>query len=43
VFARITPLLTDEVVLGLNGRVDVHGEDPADVACEWVKGEGLVD
>jgi osmoprotectant transport system substrate-binding protein len=42
VFARITPLLTDEVMIGLNGRVDVQGEDPADVAYDWMKGEGLV-
>jgi osmoprotectant transport system substrate-binding protein len=42
VFARITPLLTDEVMIGLNGRVDVQGEDPADVAYEWMRSEGLV-
>jgi osmoprotectant transport system substrate-binding protein len=42
VFAEITPLLTDEVMIGLNGRVDVGGEDPADVAHSWLRSEGLV-
>jgi osmoprotectant transport system substrate-binding protein len=42
VFARITPLLTDEVMIGLNGRVDVQGEEPADVAYAWMKSVGLV-
>jgi osmoprotectant transport system substrate-binding protein len=42
VFAGITPLLTDEVMIGLNGRVDVQGEDPADVAYDWMRSEGLV-
>jgi osmoprotectant transport system substrate-binding protein len=42
VFAEITPLLTDEVMIGLNGRVDVQGEDPADVAYAWMRSEGLV-
>jgi osmoprotectant transport system substrate-binding protein len=42
VFAEITPLLTDEVMINLNGRVDVGGEDPADVAYDWLRSEGLV-
>jgi osmoprotectant transport system substrate-binding protein len=42
VFAQITPLLTDEVMIGLNGRVDVQGEEPADVAYAWMKSVGLV-
>jgi osmoprotectant transport system substrate-binding protein len=42
VFAEITPLLTDEVMIELNGRVDVDGEDPADVALDWMVSEGLV-
>ena len=42
VFAGITPLLTDEVMIGLNGRVDVGGEEPADVAYDWLRSEGLV-
>ena len=43
VFAEITPLLTDEVMIELNGRVDVAGEDPADVAMDWMVSEGLVE
>ena len=42
VFGQITPLLTDEVMIGLNGRVDVGGEDPADVAYDWMRSVGLV-
>jgi osmoprotectant transport system substrate-binding protein len=42
VFAEITPLLTDEVMVELNGRVDVGGEEPADVAHDWLRSEGLV-
>ncbi|MGY1709665.1 DUF664 domain-containing protein [Geodermatophilus sp. SYSU D00758] len=42
VFAEITPLLTDEVMIELNGRVDVGGEDPAEVALDWMVSEGLV-
>jgi osmoprotectant transport system substrate-binding protein len=42
VFAEITPLLTDEVMIELNRRVDVEGEDPADVALDWLVSEGLV-
>jgi osmoprotectant transport system substrate-binding protein len=42
VFAEITPLLTDEVMIELNGRVDVDGEDPAEVALDWMVSEDLV-
>ena len=42
VFAEITPLLTDEVMIDLNGRVDVGGEEPADVAHDWMRSAGLV-
>jgi osmoprotectant transport system substrate-binding protein len=42
VFEKITPRLTDEVLIELNSRVDVEGEDPADVAYEWMVREGLV-
>ncbi|MGY1750014.1 glycine betaine ABC transporter substrate-binding protein [Modestobacter sp. SYSU DS0511] len=43
VFAEITPLLTNEVMVELNGRVDVEGEDPAEVALDWMVSEGLVE
>jgi len=42
VFARISPLLTDDVLQRLNARIDVEGEDPADVALDWLVNEGLV-
>ena len=41
-FAEITPLLTNDVLQGLNARVDVDGEDPGDVALDWMVGAGLV-
>jgi len=42
VFEQITPLLTDELLIELNARVDVDGEEPADVALDWMVSEGLV-
>lgn len=42
IFAQINPLLTNEVMRGLNAQVDVEGKDPALVALEWLKAEGLV-
>jgi osmoprotectant transport system substrate-binding protein len=41
-FAQITPLLTDDVMQQLNARVDVGGEEPGDVALDWMVSEGLV-
>ena len=43
VFGQITPLITDEVMIELNRRVDVDGEEPADVAYDWMRSEGLVE
>jgi glycine betaine/choline ABC-type transport system substrate-binding protein len=42
VFAQVSPLLTDEVMRQMNLRVDVDGEEPADVAYEWMVSEGLI-
>lgn len=39
----ISELLTDELMQELNGRVDIDGEDPADVAYDWLKSENLVE
>ena len=39
---QIAPLLTDQVLMELNYQVDVVGREPADVAFEWMVGEGLV-
>ncbi|SNT30246.1 glycine betaine ABC transporter substrate-binding protein [Rhodococcoides kyotonense] len=40
--AVISERLTDDLMQDLNGRVDIDGEDPADVAYDWLKTEGLV-
>lgn len=42
VFAQISPLLTDESMRALNYKVDVSGEEPADVAFDWMVAEGLI-
>lgn len=39
----ISERLTDDLMQELNGRVDIDGEDPADVAYDWLKGEGLIE
>ncbi|MBF6347687.1 MULTISPECIES: glycine betaine ABC transporter substrate-binding protein [Nocardia] len=39
----ISERLTDDLMQDLNGRVDIDGEDPADVAYDWLKSEGLVE
>ncbi|MFF7943286.1 glycine betaine ABC transporter substrate-binding protein [Nocardia gamkensis] len=38
----ISEHLTDELMQDLNGRVDIDGEDPADVAYDWLKSEKLI-
>ena len=40
--AVISERLTDDLMQELNGKVDIEGEDPADVAYEWLRSEGLV-
>ncbi|HET7397061.1 MAG TPA: glycine betaine ABC transporter substrate-binding protein [Intrasporangium sp.] len=42
VMALMSPKLTTEVMQKLNAKVDVDGEDPQDVATEWLKETGLV-
>ncbi|MCW2134945.1 MULTISPECIES: glycine betaine ABC transporter substrate-binding protein [Crystallibacter] len=42
IMAPISAELTNEVVTELNGRVDNDGEQPRDVAEEWLKSEGLL-
>lgn len=39
----ISEHLTDELMQELNGRVDIDGEDPSDVAYDWLKSEKLVE
>lgn len=38
----ISERLTDELMRDLNGRVDIDGEDPADVAYDWLKSANLI-
>jgi osmoprotectant transport system substrate-binding protein len=42
IWEQIRGRLTNEVMLDLNARVDVDGEDPAIVARDWLVEEGLV-
>lgn len=35
--------LTDDLLQDLNGRVDIDGEDPSDVAYDWLKSEKLIE
>jgi osmoprotectant transport system substrate-binding protein len=42
VLEEVSPLLTTEVMQSLNQRVDVDGEDPEDVAIEWLEEQGLI-
>lgn len=39
---EVSKKLTNEVLQVLNGKVDVDGQDPADVAFEWLESEGFV-
>ncbi|WP_040791898.1 glycine betaine ABC transporter substrate-binding protein [Nocardia paucivorans] len=40
--ATISERLTDELMRELNARVDIDGQDPADVAYDWLKSERLI-
>ncbi|MGW6730410.1 glycine betaine ABC transporter substrate-binding protein [Nocardia sp. NPDC055029] len=39
----ISERLTDDLMRELNGRVDIDGEDPGDVAYDWLKSENLIE
>jgi osmoprotectant transport system substrate-binding protein len=41
-FAPVVELLDDETMIDLNARIDVDGEDPADVALDWLTDQGFV-
>lgn len=34
--------LTNETMIELNAKVDVDGENPSDVAFDWLKKEGFI-
>ena len=40
--APVTEQLTDDVLIELNARIDVDGEEPANVAYDWLQAEGFV-
>lgn len=42
IFDQISPKLTDETMRALNLKVDVDGEEPADVAFDWMKEQGFI-
>ncbi|MEV4902453.1 glycine betaine ABC transporter substrate-binding protein [Citricoccus sp. NPDC055426] len=42
IMAPISEALTNETMMELNGRVDTDGEDPRDVAEEWLQDQGLI-
>lgn len=41
--ATISARLTNNLMQDLNGRVDIDGQDPADVAYNWLKSEKLIE
>jgi osmoprotectant transport system substrate-binding protein len=42
-FAPVTEKLDDETLIDLNARIDVDGEEPTDVAWDWLRDEGFVE
>jgi glycine betaine/choline ABC-type transport system substrate-binding protein len=42
VFAQVAPALTDEALRAMNLRVDVEGEEPADVAFDFMVENGFI-
>ena len=42
IIAEVSALLTTEEMQELNALVDVDGEDPEDVAIDWLTEQGLI-
>lgn len=42
VLAELSPLLTTEVMQELNAKADVDGQDPEDIAIDWLEEQGLI-
>jgi len=42
IFEQVNPKITNEVMLELNAKVDVDGEDPGEVAFDWLVDEGFI-
>lgn len=43
IMGPISEKLTDDVMLELNGKVDLEGQQPRDVAEEWLQEEGFIE
>lgn len=43
VMAEVSPKLTTEEMQKLNAKADVDGEDPEDIAIDWLVEQGLID
>ena len=43
IMAPVSKALTDDVVTDLNAKVDVDGEQPEDIASDWLDSEGLLE
>ena len=41
-FGPVSKKLTNETMIELNAKVDVDGENPSDVAFDWLKKEGFI-
>jgi osmoprotectant transport system substrate-binding protein len=42
IFAKVAPMLTNDQMIELNKRVDVDGEEPEDVAKDFLEDKGLI-
>ncbi|WP_420098925.1 glycine betaine ABC transporter substrate-binding protein [Corynebacterium sp.] len=42
-FAPVSEKLDDETLIDLNARIDVDGEEPTDVAWDWLRDEGFIE
>lgn len=42
IFSKITPKLTDDALRSMNLKVDVEGQEPANVAFNWLVSQGFI-
>ncbi len=43
IIGPVAEKLTDEVLIKLNAKIDVDGQEPTEVADEWLRGEGFIE
>ena len=41
-FAPVSAKLTDDTLIALNAKVDVEGQQPVDVALDWLRSDPFV-